>query len=116
MYSVFRQGWSGVAAELAELALVNQVNDVTNDQLPISITPEPIDRFFSDLKTRSLRSYIFLSILRAQKFRLKDFELLSCNGLKTSLSNDSVLAQLSKKQILLFQQFKMYIRIEQQLH
>ena len=44
MYSVFRQGWSGVAAEMAELALVNQVNDVTIDQLPI--TPEPIDQFF----------------------------------------------------------------------
>ena len=79
--------------------LTHQVNDVTNDQLPISITPEPIDRFFSDLKTRSLRSYIFLSILRAQKFRLKDFELLSCNGLKTSLSNDSVLIyQKNKRQ------------------
>ena len=27
------RGWSGVAAELAELALVNQVDDVTTDQL-----------------------------------------------------------------------------------
>ena len=28
-----KQGWSGVLAELAELALVNQVDDVTTDQL-----------------------------------------------------------------------------------
>ena len=31
--TVCRQGWSGIAAELAELALVNQVDDVTTDQL-----------------------------------------------------------------------------------
>ena len=31
--TVCRRGWSGVAAELAKLALVNQVDDVTTDQL-----------------------------------------------------------------------------------
>ena len=31
--TVCKRGWSGVAAELAELAFVNQVDDVTTDQL-----------------------------------------------------------------------------------
>ena len=60
--TVCRQGWSDIAAELAELALVNQVDDVTTDQLmttPYIQTKVQIQILFKSLIVENILSILY---------------------------------------------------------